>query len=148
MSSFRSSETNLRTTGINSGLGHRAKLNPQEEQRIMELIGRVSDKWTISVIKVLDEVGEIHFSHLSRRMGKISTKTLIHTLHKMECEGLVKRLVPKVKPPRVDYRLIDFQLTDTGKSLGNAFCNVWLWAEENLETSAHAGPQLELLHSR
>ena len=36
--------------------------------------------------------------------------------------------VHAVIPPRVDYRL-----TDLGYGLGEAFCGVWTWAEQNLE---------------
>lgn len=148
MSSSMSSEFNLRTSGAIAQPVHRANLNLLDEQRVTDLIGRVSDKWTMIVIKILAEVGEIRFSHLSCRMHKVSTRTLIHTLYQMECDGLVKRLVPTVKPPRVDYRLMDFQLTAAGKSLGSALRNVWLWAEENLETISDDRLQFDLRQNR
>jgi DNA-binding HxlR family transcriptional regulator len=36
----------------------------------------------------------------------------------------VKRTVHPVIPPHVDY-----SLTNLGRSLGGAFCGVWIWAE-------------------
>ena len=44
----------------------------------------------------------------------------------MERDGLVRRTVHPVIPPRVDY-----ELTDLGESLSEAFCGVWTWAEAN-----------------
>ena len=52
---------------------------------------------------------------------------LTQTLRAMERDGLVQRTAHPVVPPHVDYRL-----TDLGLSLGQAFCGVWLWAEDNL----------------
>jgi DNA-binding HxlR family transcriptional regulator len=49
---------------------------------------------------------------------------LTKTLRQMEADGLVERTVHPVIPPHVDYRL-----TEMGRSLGGAFCGVWLWAE-------------------
>lgn len=58
---------------------------------------------------------------------------LTQTLRQMERDGLVCRTVHAVVPPRVDYRL-----TDLGRSLGEAFCGVWIWAEKYLGTVAAA----------
>jgi DNA-binding HxlR family transcriptional regulator len=61
---------------------------------------------------------------------------LTQTLRQMERDGLVIRTVHAVVPPKVEYRL-----SDLGRSLGAAFCGVWIWAERNLaaiETSRQA----------
>jgi DNA-binding HxlR family transcriptional regulator len=49
---------------------------------------------------------------------------LTQTVRQMERDGLVRRRVHPVIPPRVDYTL-----TPLGQSLGAAFCGVWIWAE-------------------
>jgi DNA-binding HxlR family transcriptional regulator len=41
-------------------------------------------------------------------------------------DGLVTRTIHPVIPPRVEY-----ELTELGHSLGEAFCGVWIWAEEH-----------------
>jgi len=101
--------------------------DPKVEALVNDLIGRVADKWTMIILEVLTEHGELRFTQLSRHVSGISQKMLTQTLRQMERDGMVTRTVHAVVPPRVDYRL-----TDLGGSLGAAFCGVWLWAEENL----------------
>ena len=101
--------------------------DPKVEALVNDLIGRVADKWTMIILEVLAEHGELRFTQLSRHVSGISQKMLTQTLRQMERDGMVTRTVHAVVPPRVDYRL-----TDLGGSLGAAFCGVWLWAEENL----------------
>ncbi|WP_416356540.1 winged helix-turn-helix transcriptional regulator [Aureimonas phyllosphaerae] len=104
-----------------------AESDPKVEALVNDLIGRVADKWTMIVLEVLSEHGELRFTQLSRHVGTISQKMLTQTLRQMERDGMVTRTVHAVVPPRVDYRL-----TELGLSLGAAFCGVWIWAEENL----------------
>ena len=101
--------------------------DPRVETLVTELIGRVADKWTMILLEVLEEHGEQRFTQIFRRVDGISQKMLTQTLRQMERDGMVTRTVHAVVPPRVDYRL-----TDLGLSLGEAFCGVWHWAEENL----------------
>lgn len=103
--------------------------DPKIEALVNDLIGRVADKWTMIVIEMLNEHGELRFTQLARHIPSISQKMLTQTLRQMERDGLVSRTVHAVVPPRVDY-----QLTELGMGLGAAFCGVWIWAETNLET--------------
>lgn len=102
--------------------------DPRVDALVMQLIGRIADKWTMLVLEVLNEHGELRFTQLSRLIDGISQKMLTQTLRQMERDGLVIRTIHPVVPPRVEYRL-----TDLGNSLGAAFCGVWIWAEQNLE---------------
>ncbi|MDO6414785.1 helix-turn-helix domain-containing protein [Sphingomonas sp. BIUV-7] len=102
-------------------------VDPRVEALVHELIGRVADKWTMLVLEVLEEQGELRFTQLARAVTGVSQKMLTQTLRAMERDGLVIRTVHAVVPPRVDYRL-----TALGHSLGEAFCGVWIWAERNL----------------
>jgi DNA-binding HxlR family transcriptional regulator len=104
-----------------------ADCDPKVEALVNDLIGRVADKWTMIILDVLAERGELRFTQLSRLVSGISQKMLTQTLRQMERDGMVVRTVHAVVPPRVDYRL-----TDLGASLGAAFCGVWIWAEQNL----------------
>jgi DNA-binding HxlR family transcriptional regulator len=102
-------------------------LDPRIEALVNDLIGRVADKWTMLVLEVLAEKGELRFTRLSEAIGGISQKMLTQTLRHMERDGLITRTVHPVVPPRVEYKL-----TPLGLSLGAAFCGVWVWAAENL----------------
>ena len=103
-------------------------VDPRVEALVNEVIGRVADKWTMIVLDVLAEHGELRFTRLGELSGGVSQKMLTQTLRQMERDGLVVRTVHPVVPPKVEYRL-----TDLGFSLAEAFCGVWMWAETNLE---------------
>jgi DNA-binding HxlR family transcriptional regulator len=102
-------------------------LDPRIEALVNDLIGRVADKWTMLILEVLAEKGELRFTRLSDCVEGISQKMLTQTLRQMERDGLVRRTVHAVVPPKVEYKL-----TPLGLSLGAAFCGVWVWAAENL----------------
>jgi DNA-binding HxlR family transcriptional regulator len=102
-------------------------VDPRLNALVMDLIGRVADKWTMTVLEVLVEGGEMRFTRIADGVPGISQKMLTQTLRTMERDGLLIRTVHPVVPPKVEYRL-----TDLGYSLGGAFCGVWTWAEENI----------------
>ena len=95
---------------------------------VREIIERVADKWTMVVLDVLAEHGLVRFTKLGKLAGGVSQKMLTKTVRQMESDGLVKRTVHPVVPPRVEY-----ELTELGKGLGEAFCDVWLWAEKHYD---------------
>ena len=127
MSTLPFSEATIRTARRIRETAPPEECDPRVETLVNELIGRVADKWTMIILEVLHEHGELRFTQLARHVGGISQKMLTQTLRQMERDGMVTRTVHAVVPPRVDYRL-----TDLGASLGAAFCGVWIWAEENL----------------
>jgi len=104
-----------------------AETDPKVEALVTELIGRVADKWTMLILEVLEEHGELRFTRIGEFVPGISQKMLTQTLRQMERDGLVVRTVHPVVPPKVEYRL-----TRLGGSLSEAFCGVWTWAEKNL----------------
>ena len=100
--------------------------DPELEALVREIIGRVADKWTMLVLEALTEHGRLRFTRLGKLIGGVSQKMLTKTLRQMEADGLVSRTVFPVIPPRVEY-----ELTNLGNSLGEAFCGVWIWAEKH-----------------
>lgn len=102
-------------------------IDPRIEALVTDLIGRVADKWTMLILEVLAEKGELRFTRIGEAIPGISQKMLTQTLRHMERDGLIIRTVHPVVPPKVEYKL-----TDSGFSLGAAFCGVWVWAAEHL----------------
>jgi DNA-binding HxlR family transcriptional regulator len=100
--------------------------DPKLDALVREIIERVADKWTMLVLEVLEEHGVVRFTRLGELVGGVSQKMLTKTVRQMERDGLVTRTVYPVIPPRVEYRL-----TELGRSLGAAFCGVWIWAEKH-----------------
>jgi DNA-binding HxlR family transcriptional regulator len=113
-------------------------LDPRIEALVNDLIGRVADKWTMLVLEVLAEKGELRFTRLGEFVEGISQKMLTQTLRQMERDGLITRTVHPVVPPKVEYKL-----TKLGLSLGAAFCGVWVWAAENLKDVERARRKFE-----
>lgn len=115
-----------------------AEIDPRLQALVTELIGRVADKWTMLILEVLTEHGEQRFTRIGELVGGISQKMLTQTLRQMERDGLLIRTVHAVVPPRVEYRL-----TDLGLSLAAAFCGVWIWAAENLQSIEQARSEFD-----
>jgi DNA-binding HxlR family transcriptional regulator len=109
------------------------EVDPRIEALVREIIERVADKWTMLVLEVLEEHGTVRFTRLGELVGEISQKMLTKTVRQMESDGLVVRTIHPVIPPRVEY-----SLTPLGRSLGAAFCGVWIWAEEHYDEIARS----------
>jgi DNA-binding HxlR family transcriptional regulator len=117
-----------------------ADMDPRIEALVNDLIGRVADKWTMVILEVLAEQGELRFTRLAEAVTGISQKMLTQTLRQMQRDGLLTRTVHAVVPPRVDYAL-----TPLGMSLGAAFCGVWVWAANNLKSVEKARREFDEL---
>src|SRR5665213_1885079 len=105
--------------------GEAGQSSPEVDALVQEVIGRVADKWTMLVLEMLAEHGVQRFTRLAELVGDISQKMLTKTLRQMESDGFVTRTIHPVVPPRVEY-----ELTELGAGLGEAFCGVCLWAEK------------------
>jgi DNA-binding HxlR family transcriptional regulator len=105
-----------------------AKCDAAADEMARELLGRIADKWTLSVIDALAEQGTLRFSRIASALEGVSQKMLTKTLRQMERDGLVSRQVYAEVPPRVEYKL-----TPLGESLGEAACSIWIWVEKHYE---------------
>lgn len=110
-----------------------ARVSPEVEALVRQVIERIADKWTMLVLEALEEHGELRFTQLGQLVGDVSQKMLTKTVRQMERDGLVVRTVHAVVPPRVEYRL-----TPLGASLAAAFCGVWIWATKHRDQVARA----------
>jgi DNA-binding HxlR family transcriptional regulator len=107
---------------------HDSKGLSKKELLTREMLGRIGAKWTLLVLDALDDGGVVRFSRLRERVGGISQKMLTKTLRELERDGLVKRQIYAVVPPRVDYNL-----TMLGRSLAKSVCGVWKWVDRHMD---------------
>jgi DNA-binding HxlR family transcriptional regulator len=98
-------------------------------QQVLDLI---ADRWTALVIYALAK-GTQRYSELQRTIGGVSQKMLTQTLRNLERNGLVRRQVYPVVPPKVEYTL-----TPLGQTLIEPLRAVCKWAEEHLQDMEQA----------
>jgi DNA-binding HxlR family transcriptional regulator len=93
-----------------------------------QVMDRVGDKWSISVVHQLGAHEVMRFTELQRAIDGISQRMLTVTLRGLERDGLLERTVYPVVPPRVDYRL-----TELGKTMLGAVCQLMEWAYDHAD---------------
>jgi DNA-binding HxlR family transcriptional regulator len=103
-----------------------AAASAELDEIVLNVIGRVADKWTMCVLEVLNQNGTLRFTRIAQLVGGVSQRMLTKTLRQMEDDGFVLRKVYPEVPPKVEYTL-----TELGSSLCGAFCGVWTWAEQH-----------------
>ena len=86
----------------------------------------ISDRWKVLIIRDLLG-GTKRFGELKKSIGTVSQKVLTSNLRSMEESGLLTRKVYAEVPPRVEY-----QLTETGKTLMPHIENLVGWALEHM----------------
>src|SRR5438309_11749018 len=90
------------------------------------VLDRIADKWTALIIQVLAQ-GTKRYAVLQREIGGISQKMLTQTLRSLERDGLVRRTVHPVVPPKVEYAL-----TRLGRTLIEPLQGLCRWSEKHL----------------
>ena len=90
------------------------------------VLDRIADKWTALIIQILAH-GTMRYGALQREIGGISQKMLTQTLRGLERDGLVRRTVFPVVPPRVEY-----SLTRLGRTLIEPLHALCRWSEKHL----------------
>lgn len=99
---------------------------------IRDLLDRLADKWSMLVVELLGQDTQ-RFTGLRRQIDGISQRMLTLTLRRLERDGLVRRTVHPVVPPRVDY-----DLTPLGATLLDAIEPLVAWTREHRDTIAAA----------
>ncbi|MEU4388119.1 helix-turn-helix domain-containing protein [Promicromonospora sp. NPDC023805] len=104
---------------------------------VRQILDRVADKWSLLVIALLER-RSLRFTELKREIDGISQRMLTQTLRHLERDGLVRRTVYPVVPPRVDY-----DLTPLGASLHSTIKALVTWTEEHQREIAGARNQYD-----
>jgi len=95
----------------------------REDCEVRHILNRIADKWSLLTIALL-EGRTMRFSELHRRIDGISQRMLTVTLRQLERDGLVRRTVYPVVPPRVDY-----ELTPLGATLHETIQALVTWTQ-------------------
>jgi DNA-binding HxlR family transcriptional regulator len=104
----------------------------REDCQVRQILDRIADKWSLLVIALLEN-RRLRFTELRREIDGVSQRMLTVTLRSLERDGLVKRTVHPVVPPRVDY-----ELTSLGGTLHTTIQSLVTWTERHQEEIAAA----------
>ncbi len=93
-----------------------------------DVLARLGDKWTTSVVWLLAEApdGGLRFSAIRGGIDGITQRMLTVTLRGLERDGLVERHVFPEVPPRVAY-----ELTDLGREMFEALQGFANWLQRS-----------------
>ena len=107
--------------------GHKRKGNlcvPDCPSRAV--LDHIATRWSSLILVMLLEKTH-RFSELARRIGGVSERMLAHSLHALEADGFVLRVVFPTKPPKVEY-----SLTPLGRELAAHVQSLTQWVEANV----------------
>ncbi|MFD4545569.1 winged helix-turn-helix transcriptional regulator [Streptomyces sp. NPDC058467] len=113
------------TVGVDYGDADPFQWDVREDCQVRQILDRVADKWSLLVIALLER-RVLRFTELRREIDGISQRMLTVTLRQLERDGLVKRTVHPVVPPRVEY-----ELTALGGTLHHTIQALVTWTEEH-----------------
>ncbi|MFT9027207.1 winged helix-turn-helix transcriptional regulator [Acetobacter indonesiensis] len=104
-------------------------------QKVSQVLARIGEKWSVLIIMLLNS-GPRRFTEIRRAVNGISQRMLTLCLRGLERDGLVKRTVYSVMPPRVEY-----ELTPLGQSLTEPVIALGTWARDHIKEidTARAG---------
>ncbi|MCP2276740.1 winged helix-turn-helix transcriptional regulator [Nocardia amikacinitolerans] len=104
----------------------------REDCDVRQILDRIADKWSLLTIALLAE-RTMRFTELRREIDGVSQRMLTRTLRHLERDGLVRRTVYPVVPPRVEY-----ELTPLGGSLHETIQALVTWTEDHQREIAEA----------
>ena len=91
-----------------------------------KILDHIATRWSSLILVILLEK-TYRFSELVRRIGGVSERMLAHSLHALETDGFVLRVVFPTKPPKVEY-----SLTPLGRELAAHVQPLTQWVEANV----------------
>ncbi len=90
------------------------------------VLDHITTRWSSLILVMLIEKA-YRFSELARRIGGVSERMLAHSLHALEADGFILRVVYPTKPPQVEY-----SLTPLGRELAAHVQVLTQWVEQNV----------------
>lgn len=88
--------------------------------KLTDLLGHVSDRWTLRILLTLDR-RSMRFNELKRSVEGVSQQMLSRSLKNLERDGMIVRTVHPTVPPQVEYGLTELgaSLAEEGRRLGH-----------------------------
>ena len=127
--------------GDAEGHGDPYQWDTREDCEVRQILDRVADKWSLLVIALLER-RTLRFTELRREIDGVSQRMLTVTLRQLERDGLVRRTVYPVVPPRVDY-----ELTPLGSTLHETIQALVTWTEAHQNEIAAARAAYDAAHA-
>ena len=88
------------------------------------VINILEGRGKVTVILHLLSAGTQRFSEIERTIRGISQRRLVQCLRELEADGIVRRVVHRQVPPRVDY-----SLTAWGRNFSGVLAALCAWSE-------------------
>lgn len=99
---------------------------------IRNVLAHICGKWSLLVLYMINQNGNMRFNELHKSIPDISQKVLTTTLRGLEAYGFVVRRVYAEVPPRVEY-----SLTERARSFIPLMENMIMWAQDNMAGIIH-----------
>ena len=113
--------------------------NPKSQCAVASALNVIGGKWKgVALYHLLD--GTKRFNQLKRDVGDVSQRMLTKQLRELEADGLIRRKVYPVVPPKVEY-----SLTPKGETLRPLLEFLRIWGKVYVDKSEQASALKELL---
>ncbi|MGD1839801.1 MAG: winged helix-turn-helix transcriptional regulator [Thermonemataceae bacterium] len=93
---------------------------------VTETVKVIGGKWKASILWDLFQYEKLRFGELSKLIPGVTSKMLTQQLRELEVDGVIKRSIYAVMPPKVEY-----SLTERGESLYPILYEMSRWGLEN-----------------
>ncbi|WP_192177988.1 winged helix-turn-helix transcriptional regulator [Mesorhizobium amorphae] len=107
----------------NSSFGYDAFRRTCPSHTVLETL---ANKWVYLVVCALRR-GRLRNGELARKLEGVTPKMLTQTLRILERDGIVRREIFPVIPPRVEY-----ELTELGQNLAGLLNQIRSWSEQHV----------------
>jgi len=108
------------------------RINTEEKVRSLdcawrEVVDIIGDKWSVMILHTICN-SQMRYSEIHRQIPGISQKVLTTSLRQLERDGIIKRTIYPVVPPKVEY-----ELTPLGKSVFEVIESLRTWSIAHLD---------------